>query len=274
MRYQIRIIGDKKISLKYFYTNKNYTDDETIVILNENEYYFNELEEQLKKICLKQKDDLDNIFFNLQIVKVDNQQNSTLINQPLFFNIVYRETLKTNEIRFYTQGTFDFLDEDLKYIFNLKRKKGKILVYFDQCLDYPNCFYSKEILEQKEKESTIESTFKKLFNIDEIFIHSKKLDLILDIQKPFVYIIQCLSENCSYEFWLQKSDEIKNLNQIKKYSGSIKQTQIDKFSVQIKNDQIISKIIIILFTHSGEVMLNTNNNCNLINIILLVTLKN
>ena len=194
---------------------------------------------------------------------------SSLINLPLVFNVIYKDNLTQNEVRYYTQGVYEnnTLDEELKYIFNLNRLKGEIAVYYDQCEDYPNCIYSKDILEQKEKEATTNSTFKKLFNIDEIFIHSKKVkDIsILDNKKPYVYIIRCLSDICSYEFNLQKSDENKNLNQIKKYSGSIKKTQIDTFSIQLKEDnQDISKIIITLFTHSGEVMLNTNNNCNLI----------
>ena len=262
MRYQVRVIGDKKISLKYFYANDNKTDEETIDILNENEYYYKELNEQLTKICLRQINNSDTIFFSLQVVKVDNQQTSSLINLPLVFNMVYKDSLRQNEVRYYTQGVYEnnTIDEELKYIFNLNRLKGEVVVYYDQCDDYPNCLYSKEILEAN-------STFKKLFNIDEVFIHSKNVKdvKILDNKKPFVYIVLCLSEFCSYEFNLQKSDEIKNLNQIKKYSGSIKKTQIDKFSIKLKDEnQDVSKIIVTLFTHTGEVMLNTNNNCDLI----------
>ena len=57
---------------------------------------------------------------------------------------------------------------------------------------------------------------------------------------------------------------VKNLNQLKKYSNPIKETDIDKFSVQINNDKDMTKIIITLFTHSGEVILSNNKNCNLI----------
>ena len=266
MRYQVRIIGDKKISLKYFYQNSKLLDNETIDILNENEYYYKELNEQLTKVCLKQIDDLDSIFFNLQIVRVDNQDKSTLINEPLVFNILYKDSIKKNEIRYYRQGFYEnnLLYEELKYVFSLKRLKGEILVYYDQCLDYPNCIYSKEVIEQKEKES---NTLKKLYYIDEVFIlpqKSKEILSKLDYQKPFIYLIQCLSDICSYEFSLHKNDDVKNLNQLKKYSNSIKETDIDKYSVQINNDKDISKIIITLFTHSGEVMLSTNKNCNLI----------
>ena len=269
MRYQIRIIGDKKISLKYFYTNNTKLDNETINILNENEYYYKELDEQITKICLKQYNDLDSIFFNLQVVKIDNQVESTLINEPLLFNIIYKDKIKKNEIRYYTQGIFEknIIDDNTKYIFSLNRLKGEILVFYDQCLDYPNCVYSKEILEQKEKESQKDSIFKKLFNIDEVFIHSQKINenLSSDSQKPFVYIVECLSDICSYEFSLHKSDTVKNLNQLKKYSNSIKQTEIDKYSIKIdkNNKDSISKSIITLYTHAGEVMLSTNNNCDL-----------
>ena len=56
------------------------------------------MSEQLTKVCLKQYNDLDSVFYNLQIVKVENQDKSDLINEPLVFNIVYKDEIKKNEI--------------------------------------------------------------------------------------------------------------------------------------------------------------------------------
>ena len=248
-KYQIRILGDKEISIKY---NK----DTIYEITKPGILYIKEFSgNELNKICLKQKNDLDSIFFGIQIIDISKQTVSNVILQPLIFGSFYNDKLYKNEIRYYRQGLFDNEDEDLRYLYNVRQIKGEIKVYVTQCNNFPYCSFSKEDIEKNDKVMS-------LYNINDIFVYSKKaVDLYnYDPEKFYVYIILCLSDSCEYTFIINKSTSIIDLTEIQKFSSKIYRNNIDKFSIlpQNENTQIIS---ITLYTHSGEVMLSTNDNC-------------
>jgi hypothetical protein len=71
-RYQVRILADKVISIKYN-SNTVYEYTEPGVL------YIKEFTEKLNKICLKQKDDLESIFFSMQIIDISDETTTKAI---------------------------------------------------------------------------------------------------------------------------------------------------------------------------------------------------
>ena len=255
-KYQIRILGDKSISIKYD-SNSNYEETKPGML------YIKEYKERLNKICLQQKKDLESVFFNIQILDISDQTTSTVITQPILFDAIYEDELSQNEIRFYRQGLFDPNKDnsELKYTYNAHQTEGFIKVYVTKCKDYPNCKFTKESIEADKDAIS-------LYNINEIFTHSKKAtDLVLDDPETIpVYVILCQNGPCKYKFILSKSSSIINLSDLGKFTSKINKNQIDKYLISQKDG--IDKMTITLYTHTGEVMLRTNDKCENINHVI------
>jgi hypothetical protein len=255
-KYQIRILGDKTISIKYD-ENNNYEYSEPGIL------YIKEYKERINKICLRQGNELESVFFNIQIIDISKQTTSTIILQPILFDFIYSDELSLNEIRFYKQGLFDPNKDnsELKYTYNVHQIEGSIKVYVTKCKDYPNCQFTKESIET-DKEAI------SLYNINEIFTHSKKAsDIILDDPETIpVYAILCQNGPCKYKFILSKSSSIINLSNLGKFTSKINKNQIDKYLIAKKDG--IEKMTITLYTHTGEVMLRTNDKCENINHVI------
>ena len=250
-KYQIRILGDKEISVKYNSEKKEDTESK-ILYLKE----FNN--EKLNEICLEPKKSLDSIFFNIQIIDISKQTKSTSIVQPILFDAIYKDELSKNEIRFYKQGLFDSnQNEELKYLYNIHQKEGEIKVYVTNCKDYPDCDFTKDSLENLENDGKAIS----LYNINGLFVHSKVSENYdsNDSENMLIYVVLCLSNLCKYDFILNKSTSIINLSKFGKFTSQINKNMIDKYYIE-KNDNI-DNITITLYTFSGEVMLRTNDKC-------------
>ena len=247
-KYQIRILGDKKISIKY-------NNNEIYDITEPNALYIKEFSQKINKICLKQENDLESIFFNIQIINIDEQTTSKINLEPIVSNAYYYDYLNKNEIRYYRQGTFDSnKNSELKYVYNVRQIKGEIKVYVSKCDTYPNCNFNKDNIEKDENAIS-------LYNINDFFIFSKKSTdySTYDPEKILVYIVLCLSNSCEFSFILNKSTSQINISKIGKYSTKINKNMIDKFIIS-KNENV-EQISINLYTHSGEVMLRTNDKC-------------
>ena len=249
-KYQIRILGNKELSIKY---NQDTTFEYTEVGM----LYIKELSKtKLEKICLKQKNDLESAFFGMQIVDISQQNISNVILHSVIFGAFYNDKLYKNEIRYYRQGLFDpNKKDDLRYLYNIRQISGEIKVFISQCDNFPYCEYTKEDLENNKN-------IKSLYNINDYFIYSKKSTAFakFDPEQIPVYIILCLSDFCEYKFILNKNTDYIDLSKIQKYSSKIYKNSIDKFIIlpENKNTEIVA---ITLYTHSGEVMLNTNDHC-------------
>ena len=249
-KYQIRILGDKNISIIYD-NNSIYEYTEPAIL------YLNELNEKLKRICLKQSYNYDSIFYNIQIINLSKKRNknSYVFLQPILFDAYYSDKLSKGEFRYYYQGLFDpNKNSELNYIYNAHQIKGEIKVYVTKCSDYSNCDFNKEYLE-KDKETKI------LYNIDEFYTHSKKSTDYTSFHRNqlLYYVILCLSDTCEYKFVLNKNTAVINLSKFGKYTSKISKNQIDKFIISKKDN--LEQISITLSTHSGEVMLNANDKC-------------
>ena len=255
-KYQIRILGDKKISILYN-EDINYEYTEPGIL------YTKEYKERINKLCLRQGNELESVFFNIQILDISKQISSTIIMQPILFDVIYSDELSLNEIRFYRQGLFDPNKDnsELKYTYNVHQSEGLIKVYVTKCKDYPNCKFTKESIES-DKDA------KSLFNINEIFSYSKKAsDIVLDDPETIpVYAILCQNGPCKYKFVLSKSSSIINLSNLGKFTSKINKNQIDKYLISQKEG--IEKMTITLYTHTGEVMLRTNDKCENINHVI------
>ena len=242
-------MSDKVISIKYnSSTNFEFTDPGVLFI--------KEFSEKLNKICLKQKNDLDSIFFSMQLIDISNEKTSKAIVHSAILGTIYNDNLVKDEIRYYRQGLFDpNPNEELMYQYSVRQLKGEIQVYIAKCEDFPYCQYSKEDIESNKN-------IINLYNIDEYFIYSKKAkDLIdYDPQKFEVYIILCKSDSCEFTFIINKSSSIINLSKLEKYSSKIYKNNIDKYSIK-KNKEKTEIISVSVYTHSGEVMLSSNNKC-------------
>ena len=250
-KYQVRIIADKSISIRY---NKDtsYEYSEPGVL------YLKEFSEKNDKICLKPKHDLYEIFFGLQIVDTSAQATSKIILQPSIIGAIYKDILYKDEIRYYRQGLFDYnKNSDLRYIYNVKQIKGEIKVFVSQCNKFPNCEITKKDLERNDNNKNIN-----LYNIDDVFTFSTRAKDFQDYtpENILMYIILCLSDSCEYSFIINKSTSFIDLTKLQKYSSKIYMNNIDKFIISPKNDnnQLIS---ISVYTHSGEIMLSINDNC-------------
>ena len=255
-KYQIRILGDKEISIKYNKdTTFDYTENDILYI---KEFSKNKLE----KICLKQKNNLESVFFNMQIIDISHQTISSVILQSTIFGAFYVDKLSQNEIRYYRQGLFDSEKKnDLRYLYNIRQIKGEIKVYITECDNFPYCKYTKEDLEKNNN-----NKYKSLYNINEFFIFSKKSTRLgkYDPEKIPVYIILCLSDYCEYAFILNKNTDYINLKKMEKFSNIIYKNNIDKFTIIPKDEDVdnVEIVSITLYTHTGEVMLSTNDHCN------------
>ena len=195
-KYQVRILGDKTFNIKY---NSNIEFD----ILEPGSLYMKSLTNSLEQICLFRTDKIsESAFYSLQIIDTTKQQTTTSILLPAVLENIYNDILEKNEVRYYTQGTFESEpDNDLEYFYKVKQIKGEIKVYKAQCNNYPFCQYSKENLD--------ENNFNEIYNIDEYFIYSKKATDFekYDSQNIPVFIVLCLSDSCEYNFIIEKSTE-------------------------------------------------------------------
>ena len=204
-RYQVRLLSDKVISIKYD-SSVDFEFTEPGVL------YIKEFSEKLNNICLKPKNDLDSIFFSLQIIDISDERITKAILLPTILGNTYIDKLIKDEVRYYRQGLFDSNPNDeLKYYYNIRQVKGEIQLYITQCEDFPNCHYSKDNLENNKNVI-------KIYNLDEYFIYSKKArDLINYDPKNFeVYVILCKSDSCEFSFIIEKSTTIINLSKIEK----------------------------------------------------------
>jgi hypothetical protein len=140
-------------------------------------------------------------------------------------------------------------------MYNVKQIKGEIKVFFSQCDKFPNCEITKKDLENN-------NNIISLYNINEVFTISKKAKDFTNYspENILMYIILCLSDSCEYSFIINKSISFIDLTKLQKYSSEINKNNIDKFKISPKNEnnQIIS---ISAYTHSGEIMLSINDNC-------------
>ena len=249
IKYQIRLLSDKEISIKY--------DSATIFdYTKQGELYLKEFNENLQVICLTQKNILDGIFFNIQIISVDDIATTKTIVEKLILGYIYKDILIENEIRYYRQGLFiPNPSIELMYLYNVRQIKGEIQVYISQCNNFPYCEFSKEDLENNKNVI-------RLYNIDEYFTYSKRAkDLIkYDPQKFYAYIILCKTKSCEFNFIINTSISIINLSKLEKYSTKIYKNNIDKFLIK-KIDIEIEILVISLYTHSGEVVISTNDKC-------------
>ena len=248
-KYQVRILSDKVISIKYNSdTNFEFTEPGVL--------YLKEFSQNLKKICLKQKNDLDSIFFNMQIINIDNEKTTKAILEKSILGNIYKDKLLKDEIRYYRQGLFvPNPSSELMYRYHLRQIKGEIQVYVKECDDFPYIQLSKEDIENNEKVI-------KLYNIDEYFTYSKRAkDLVnYNPQKPLLFIILCMTNECEFNFIINTSNSIVNLSKLDKFSTKIYKNNIDKYSITKKD--IDTKILSIsLYTHSGEIVLSTNDKC-------------
>ena len=248
-KYQVRILSDGEISIKYnSSTTFEYTEPGIL--------YIKEFTEKLNKICLKQKNDLDNIFFSMQIIDISNQNITNTILPSASIGNIYNDKLIKNEIRYYRQGLFESNpSDDLMYRYSIRQIEGEIEVYITQCDNFPYCTYNYEEIEKNKN-------LLKLYNIDEYFIYSKKAkDLInYDPQQFQVFLILCKTDLCEFNFIINKSNSIINLSKLDKYSTKIYRNNIDKYL--IKNNEEKTEILSVsLYTHSGEVILSSNNKC-------------
>ena len=144
---------------------------------------------------------------------------------------------------------------ELMYLYNVRQVKGEIQVYISQCDNFPYCEFSKEDLEN-------DINVIRLYNIDESFTYSKRAkDLIkYNPQKFYAYIILCKTKLCEFNFIINTSISIINLSKLEKYSTKIYKNNIDKYL--IKRINIETEILVItLYTHSGEVIISSNNKC-------------
>ena len=90
-RYQVRILADKVISIKYnSSTIYEYTEPGVL--------YIKEFTEKLRKICLKQKDDLESIFFSMQIIDISDERETKAILHPAIPGNIYNDRLLKEEM--------------------------------------------------------------------------------------------------------------------------------------------------------------------------------
>ena len=248
-RYQVRILADKVISIKYN-SSIVYEFTEPGVL------YIKEFTEKLRKICLKQKDDLESIFFSMQIIDISDETTTKAILHPAIPGNIYNDRLMKDEIRYYRQGLFEPNPKDeLMYQYNVRQINGEIEVYVGQCDNFPNCKYTKDDLTKNEN-------IIKLYNLDEYFSYSRKAkDFTKYNPESFqVYLILCKSEVCDFQFIINKSNSIVNLSKLQKYSTKIYKNNIDKYSIAKTKDNT-NILSVSLYTHSGEVILNSNDKC-------------
>ena len=248
-KYQVRILSDKVISIKYNSdTNFEFTEPGVL--------YLKEFNQNLKKICLKQKNDLDSIFFNMQIINVDNEKTTKAILEKAILGNLYKDKLLKDEIRYYRQGLFvSNPSSELMYRYHFRQIEGEMQVYVIDCDDFPYVELSKKDIENNEKVI-------KLYNIDEYFTYSKRAkDLVnYNPQKTLLFIILCMSDNCEFNFIINTSNSIVNLSKLDKFSTKIYKNNIDKYSIT-KKDTDTEMLSISLYTHSGEIVLSTNDKC-------------
>ena len=250
-KYQVRILGDKEISIKYN-QDSNYDYSESgILYLKEFGQY-----KKLEKICIQPKNYYDSIFFSLQIINTSNQKISNVILQPSIFGALYNDILYKNDIRYYRQGSYyPNTEESLRYLYNVRQIEGEIKVFISKCDTFPSCTYSKESLERK-------NGIISLYNINDNFIYSEKSTdfTIYNPSNIYVYIILCLSDICKYSFIINKSTSSIDLTQLQKYSAKIRKNNVNKFTVLSKNEKA-EMISVTLYTHTGEVFLTSNEIC-------------
>ena len=250
-KYQVRILGDKEISIIYN-QDSNYDYSESGIL------YLKEFgsNKKLEKICIQPKNYYDSIFFSLQIINTSYQKFSNVILQPSLFGALYNDILYKNDVRYFRQGLFDSnTKESLRYLYNFRQIKGEIKVFISKCNTFPSCSYSKESLEKK-------SDIISLYNINDNFIYSEKSTdfTIYNPASIYVYIILCLSDICKYSFIINKSSSSIDLTQLQKYSAKINKNNINKFTILSKNEKA-EMISITLYTHTGEVFLSSNEIC-------------
>ena len=252
-RYQVRILADKVISIKYN-SSTDYEFTEPGVL------YIKEFTEKLRKICLKQKDDLESIFFSMQIIDISDEKTTKAILHPAIPGNLYNDRLIKDEIRYYRQGLFEpNPNDELMYRYSVRQIEGEIEVYVGKCNNFPFCQYTKEDLLNKDK-------VKKLYNLDEYFTYARRAkDLTnYNLESFEVYLILCKSEVCDFHFIINKSNSIVNLTKLEKYSTKIYKNNIDKYSIEKRKEN--TKILSVsLYTHSGEVVLSSNDKCKNIN---------
>lgn len=250
-KYQVRILGDKEISIKYNQeTNYDYSESGVLYL---KEFKQNK---KLEKICIQPKNYYDSVFFSLQIINTSNQRITNVILQPSIFGALYNDILYKNEIRYYRQGSLEFnTKESLRYLYSVRQIEGEIKVYTVKCGTFPSCTYFKANLE-------VEYQIKSLYNINDNFIYSEKsTDIsIYDHSNIYVYIILCLSDICKYTFTINKSTSSIDLTKLQKYSAKINKNNANKFTVLSKNEKA-EMISITLYTHTGEVFLSSNEIC-------------
>ena len=248
-KYQLRIIGDESINIKYD-MNTDFENTEPGIL------YMKQFKEIKEQICLFPKTIGVNIFYSMQIIDVSKQQTTNSILLPALIGELYNDILDKDEIRYYRQGTFESNpDKELNYLYNIRQIKGEIKVFVTQCNNYPNCKYTKEDLEKND------NNIINLNRIGENFIYiNKAINLINhDSEKIPVYIILCISETCEYDFIINKSNSLVNLSKLKKYTSKINKNNIQKFSITPSENYEMIRIN--LYTHSGEVVLSNDLNC-------------
>ena len=196
-------------------------------------------------------DSLEDIIFSIQLTSPELYKYNQFIFPPHLPGVIYTHYLVEGEIAVFQGGEPN--NEAREINFNMKARKGFPNMYFDRCLDYPNCEYNKD-----------SDFYKKPYHANRMTVYSFYLndeDEYTTIS-PFqpVMVVHCVggekeenSRFCQFETSIFTDKDRLHLVENQTFSQYLLKGEKDLYSIIVPPKQNIKKVNLDITVFSGDV---------------------
>ena len=254
--YEVSILAKSTPMQVYFETEEGVEVPEmgTYEVTAQLSFIFPSIKESGKLICLRPLGDAKAGSFTLQITDLTNLSKTYATNQPLVNGVPYRHFLDVGKIAYYRHTGFDKTRRETNY--NLKVIKGDPIMYIHRCDTFPECFYTEDRLR------VIYDELKKPHDVNGFFTYAvtKEQEENEISYSQNLLIVKCgdkltANEQCEFEITFTDNNNYMFLRPDSRFSQYIMPGETDLYKFVI-SDSSIKKILVNLFTFTGDSFLN------------------
>ena len=193
------------------------------------------------------------IVFSIQLILNNKNDYIQLLNSPQIPGFIYYHYLNKGEIAVF-QGMNPNKDAN-EINFNMKSIEGFPELFFDECQDFPNCFYDSKNLKYSFKPHLSNRMIFYNFYLEDL---NKEFTPITSYQ-PLI-IVNCknneeenLSDYCIFETSIFTNKDRLNIIEGEAFSQYLLEGEKDLYTINLENEEFLERIYLHLIIFSGDV---------------------
>ena len=206
-----------------------------------------ELSKNIKYLCILGRNKVN--AYILEVHDVTEQKMATIVTEPLVNGYIYEDRLKKFEVRSYRHSKYK---SKALTNYNCKVTQGKATVAAVKCSSFPKCYLTKEIIEGKSSEQSIESEL--LPSIDNFYTDIINIDIEKNAYGPVKYLLAvvCQTEECTYKVYFTDEEDSLSIKEDNRIINYISKGYTNYYHFKISESEQAKKVFIYLRTISGD----------------------